>query len=76
MGRLVGERLRRQVRAREEARWQGEGDEHHEGQPNFQAMADGKIDVILEDWQNLGSFPQYTKNRSSGEGRRRTGSPA
>ena len=33
-----------------------------EGQPNFQAMADGKIDVILEDWQNLGSFPQYTKN--------------
>jgi glycine betaine/proline transport system substrate-binding protein len=33
-----------------------------EGQPNFQAMADGKIDVILEDWQNLASFPQYTKN--------------
>ena len=35
-----------------------------EGQPNFQAMADGKIDVILEDWQNLASFPQYTKNGS------------
>ncbi len=33
-----------------------------EGQPNFQAMADGKIDVILEDWQNLGLYPQYTKN--------------
>ena len=35
-----------------------------EGQPNFQAMSDGKIDVILEDWQNLASFPQYTKNGS------------
>ena len=35
-----------------------------EGQPNFQAMADGKIDVVLEDWQNLASFPQYTKNKS------------
>ena len=35
-----------------------------EGQPNFQAMADGKIDAVLEDWQNLASFPQYTKNGS------------
>jgi glycine betaine/proline transport system substrate-binding protein len=35
-----------------------------EGQPNFQAMADGKIDVILEDWQNLATYPQYTKNGS------------
>jgi glycine betaine/proline transport system substrate-binding protein len=35
-----------------------------EGQPNFQAMADGKIDAVLEDWQNLASFPQYTKNKS------------
>lgn len=35
-----------------------------EGQPNFQAMADGKIDAVLEDWQNLPSFPQYTKNKS------------
>ena len=34
-----------------------------EGQPNFQAMADGKIDVILEDWQNLASYPQYTKSK-------------
>jgi len=33
-----------------------------EGQPNFQAMADGKIDAVLEDWQNLASFPQYTKD--------------
>jgi glycine betaine/proline transport system substrate-binding protein len=32
-----------------------------EGQPSFQAMADGKIDVVLEDWQNLAGFPQYTK---------------
>lgn len=35
-----------------------------EGQPNFQAMADGKIDAVLEDWQNLATFPQYTKNGS------------
>jgi len=35
-----------------------------EGQPNFQAMADGKIDVVLEDWQNLASFPQYTKSKA------------
>ena len=35
-----------------------------EGQPNFQAMADGKIDAVLEDWQNLPSFPQYTKKGS------------
>jgi len=34
-----------------------------EGQPNFQAMADGKIDAVLEDWQNLASFPQYVKNK-------------
>jgi len=33
-----------------------------EGQPNFQAMADGKIDAVLEDWQNLPGFPQYTKS--------------
>jgi len=33
-----------------------------EGQPNFQAMADGKIDAVLEDWQNLAGFPQYTKS--------------
>ena len=26
-----------------------------EGQPAFQAMADGKIDVVMEDWQNLGA---------------------
>jgi glycine betaine/proline transport system substrate-binding protein len=32
-----------------------------EGQPSLQAMADGKIDVVLEDWQNLAGFPQYTK---------------
>ncbi len=35
-----------------------------EGQPGFQAMADGKIDVVMEDWQNLPSFPQYTKSKS------------
>ncbi len=34
-----------------------------EGQPGFQAMADGKIDVVMEDWQNLPSFPQYTKTK-------------
>jgi glycine betaine/proline transport system substrate-binding protein len=32
-----------------------------EGQPSFQAMADEKIDVVMEDWGNLAGFPQYTK---------------
>jgi glycine betaine/proline transport system substrate-binding protein len=35
-----------------------------EGLPSFQAMADGKIDVILEDWDNSLSHPQYLKNGS------------
>ena len=35
-----------------------------EGLPSFQAMADGKIDVLLEDWQNTGVHPQYVKNGS------------
>jgi glycine betaine/proline transport system substrate-binding protein len=34
-----------------------------EGQPAFQAMADGKIDVVLEDWQNWPGTP-YAKNKS------------
>jgi glycine betaine/proline transport system substrate-binding protein len=37
-----------------------------EGQPSFQAMADGKIDVVLEDWDNtLGAAgAKYVKNGS------------
>ena len=34
-----------------------------EGQPAFQAMADKKIDVVMEDWQNLPGTP-YEKNKS------------
>ena len=34
-----------------------------EGQPAFQAMADGKIDIVLEDWQNLPGTP-YEKAKS------------
>ena len=34
-----------------------------ENQPSFQAMADGKIDVVLEDWQNLPATP-YEKSKS------------
>jgi glycine betaine/proline transport system substrate-binding protein len=34
-----------------------------EGQPSFQAMADGKIDVVMEDWQNFPGTP-YEKNKS------------
>ena len=34
-----------------------------EGQPAFQAMADGKIDVVVEDWQNLPGTP-YEKSKS------------
>ena len=58
------ERLRRQVRAREEARLQGQGrPKLTEGQPNFQAMADGKIDAVLEDWQNIASVPAVHEER-------------
>jgi glycine betaine/proline transport system substrate-binding protein len=37
-----------------------------EGLPAFQAMADGKIDVVLEDWDNTltPSNQKYLKNRS------------
>ncbi len=35
-----------------------------EGQPSFQAMADGKIDVVLEDWQNLAGVPAVHEERS------------
>ena len=34
-----------------------------EGQPGFQAMADGKIDVLMEDWQNFPGTP-YEKSKS------------
>ena len=34
-----------------------------EGQPSFQAMADGKIDVVVEDWQNLPGTP-YEKSKA------------
>lgn len=32
-----------------------------EGQPSFQAMADGKIDVVMEDWGNLAGTPYEKK---------------
>lgn len=37
-----------------------------ENQPSFQAMADGKIDVVLEDWDNtlIPSNRKYVKNKS------------
>jgi glycine betaine/proline transport system substrate-binding protein len=37
-----------------------------EGQPSLQAMADGKIDVVLEDWDNTltPSLTKYTKGGS------------
>jgi glycine betaine/proline transport system substrate-binding protein len=37
-----------------------------EGLPAFQAMADGKVDVVLEDWDNTltASNQKYLKNRS------------
>jgi glycine betaine/proline transport system substrate-binding protein len=35
-----------------------------EGLPYFQAMADGKVDVALEDWDNTLVHPQYVKNKS------------
>jgi glycine betaine/proline transport system substrate-binding protein len=30
-----------------------------EGLPSFQAMADGKIDLVLEDWQHVDQYKQY-----------------
>ena len=33
-----------------------------EGQPSFQAMADGKIDVVMEDWGNLAGTPYEKKS--------------
>ncbi|MBA3374399.1 MAG: glycine/betaine ABC transporter substrate-binding protein [Actinobacteria bacterium] len=37
-----------------------------EGQPSFQAMADGKIDVVLEDWDNtlVASNKKYLTSKS------------
>jgi len=36
-----------------------------EGGPVFQAMADGKVDVLLEDWQHTDQYKQYvTKGKS------------
>ena len=37
-----------------------------ENQPSLQAMADGKIDVVLEDWDNttVASNAKYVKNKS------------
>jgi len=36
-----------------------------EGQPVFQAMADGKVDVLLEDWQHTDEYAQYVKKQKS-----------
>jgi glycine betaine/proline transport system substrate-binding protein len=30
-----------------------------EGIPSFQAMADGKVDLLLEDWQHVDQYKQY-----------------
>ena len=47
-----------------------------EGQPNFQAMADGKIDVVLEDWQNLAVVPAVHEEQAARQRSAATGSPA
>jgi glycine betaine/proline transport system substrate-binding protein len=36
-----------------------------EGGPVFQAMADGKVDVLLEDWQHTDQYAQYVTKRKS-----------
>jgi glycine betaine/proline transport system substrate-binding protein len=36
-----------------------------EGGPSFQAMADGKIDAVLEDWQHTDQYDQYVKKQKS-----------
>ncbi len=48
-----------------------------ENQPSFQAMADGKIDVVLEDWDNtlVPSNKKYLTSHASFPSAP-TGSPA
>ena len=48
-----------------------------EGTPYFQAMGDGKIDVVLEDWDNttVASAKPYIKDKSCASSAR-TASPA
>jgi glycine betaine/proline transport system substrate-binding protein len=36
-----------------------------EGGPVFQAMADGKVDVLLEDWQHTDQYKQYAQKQKS-----------
>jgi glycine betaine/proline transport system substrate-binding protein len=36
-----------------------------EGGPVFQAMADGKVDVLLEDWQHTSEYAQYVRKQKS-----------
>jgi glycine betaine/proline transport system substrate-binding protein len=33
--------------------------------PVFQAMADGKVDAVLEDWQHVDQYKQYVQKRKS-----------
>ena len=48
-----------------------------ENQPSFQAMADGKIDVVLEDWNNSSSrSTRSTEERLGRERRPATASSA
>ena len=42
-----------------EAQVRGRDHEDHRDPPAFQAMADGKIDLVLEDWQHVDQYQQY-----------------
>ena len=41
--------------------------------PVFEAMADGKVDVILEDWQHTTEYTKYVDELGHGEARRLAG---
>ena len=43
--------------------------------PVYQAMADGKVDAVLEDWQHVDQYKQYTTSRRRSWPVARTASP-
>ena len=64
VGRLDGQHLRRQERAREASAARSNITKIAEI-PVYQAMADGKVDAVLEDWQHVDQYKQYiTKQKT------------
>ena len=65
VGRLDRQHVRRQERAREDLGCKVKVTQIAEI-PVYQAMADGKVDAVLEDWQHVAQYKQYaTKQKRS-----------